>query len=502
MTKPTPLSAMFDQMPIGVLITGLEGRVVMINPAAGRMFGGDCVEFPGGALEPSVAGELLSGARSSFEREQRYERPDGTSFLVRRVVSMMREDGEPRYFLNLIEDITEHRESQRCLVDAQKMEVVGRLAAGFAHDFSNLLTVINGYSHMLLTRMSLTDEGRRELQEVKRASERAIALTQRLITFGQQDIGRPERLDLNHVVVALDQLLGYIAGGKIRVVSRLNPDLGPIECDATQIEQVILNLAINARDAMPDGGELVIATGHAHLEAGETGAPQECVALTIADTGCGMDEATKARIFEPFFTTKPPGKGTGLGLWMVSEIVRQSSGSICVYSSPGRGTTFRLCFPRVSADGSGSIAALSESVTGDGLQEGSAANIAVADDDAGIREYMRHVLTDAGFRVFEAADGNEALCVLRREKIDLLITDLIMPDREGFETIQAVKDHFPGVPVIAMSGGRGAKFLEIASKLGAAGILTKPFAADTVVSMIRRLLVTQVPEVARVSEPR
>jgi PAS domain S-box-containing protein len=355
--------ALFDQVTVGVAIADLDGRIARVNPALQAAFGYNENELIGTRLadmthpEDVAAGgaldeQLRAGSLASYELEKRFVRRDGTVIEGRLLVSLIREHARVRQFsINLIEDITSRKEQERGFLRAQKMEVVGRIAAGFAHDFNNLLNVINGYSQDLLDRVQEPDATARKLREIRNAGERAAKLTQRLLTFSRKEPVCVQVLDLNSILWELESMLRQVVGVNIDLSIQLGDRVAMIEGDHTQIEQAVINLAINARDAMPEGGKLNIAVEN--LQVDEAAGPKLevpagfYVVLTVQDTGHGMDEQTKSRMFEAFFTTKEVGKGTGLGLWSVSETIRQSRGAIRVDSEPGFGTTFRIYLPRV-----------------------------------------------------------------------------------------------------------------------------------------------------------
>ena len=357
--------ALFDQVTVGVAIADLDGRITRANPALQVLFGYGENQLAGVQLvdlthpEDVAAGtaldeQLRSGSRASYELEKRFVRRDGTAIEGRVLVSLIQhnggQDGRVRQFsINLIEDITSRKELERGFLRAQKMEVVGRIAASFAHDFNNLLTVINGYSDDLLDRFPEQDATSRKLREIRGSGERAAKLTQRLLSFSRTQPSCPQVLDLNSLLTELEPMLQRIIGAQAHLVIQRSSSKAMIEADHSQIEQAVMNLAINARDAMPHGGNLTITVGQVQVD-DAAGAklkllPGECVVLTVQDAGFGMDESTQSRVFEAFFTTKEVGKGTGLGLWSVSETVRQSRGAISMESKLGLGTTFRIYLP-------------------------------------------------------------------------------------------------------------------------------------------------------------
>jgi PAS domain S-box-containing protein len=373
--------ALFDQVTVGVAIADLDGRITRANLALQVLFGCGDNELTGVQLadltHPEDVGagraldeQLRSGSRASYELEKRFIRRDGTAIDGRVLVSLIQhnggQDGEVRQLsINLIEDITSRKELERGFLRAQKMEVVGRIAASFAHDFNNLLTVINGYADDLLDRFPEQDATSRKLREIRGSGERAAKLTQRLLSFSRKEPACPQVVDLNSLLTELEPMLQRIVGTQTHLIVQRGGSRAMIEADHSQIEQAVINLAINARDAMPDGGTLTITVGQVQVDdAAGTKLkvlPGPHVALTVQDTGSGMDENTQSKVFEAFFTTKEVGKGTGLGLWSVSEAVRQSRGAISMESTLGVGTTFRIYLP-TAGHADGDIGALGNSL--------------------------------------------------------------------------------------------------------------------------------------------
>ncbi|HEX7487573.1 MAG TPA: ATP-binding protein, partial [Anaeromyxobacteraceae bacterium] len=393
----------------------------------------------------------------------------------------------------VIEDLTEHRRAaaaqrqlQEHLVQAQKMESVGRLAGGIAHDFNNILTVILSYARALTD--ELGGEQRELAQEIRSAGQRASALTRQLLAFSRKQVLCPEVLAVGEVVTNLVRMIGRLIGEDIELSLAVAPGVGSILMDPAQLEQVLVNLAVNARDAMPDGGRLAIAVRDADVSALEAirlgGIPEgSYVVITVADTGTGMDADTLAHLYEPFFTTKPKGKGTGLGLSMVLGAVEQSGGQIRVTSAPGAGATFTLHLPRVAA--ANVPAAL---VTSSGAPEGAGERILVVEDEPQVRAAIRLFLVSAGYEVVEAACGDDGLAAFRAdpERIDLVLTDLVMPGMSGSALGRAVRAQRP-VAVLYMSGYSE----EIASGREAVPpqlLLLKPFEREALLARVHAAL--------------
>jgi CheY-like chemotaxis protein len=336
------------------------------------------------------------------------------------------------------------------LEQAQKMEAVGRLASGIAHDFNNLLVVVLGCSEFLLEELPEADPHREDVQQIREAGERAPRLVAQLLAFARKTPGRPVRTDLNSVVLGIEKIVRRTIGEDIQVSLALTPDPWPVRIDTGQLEQVILNLAVNARDAMPKGGRLRIETANDHASeraADGSGARGRGVALRVSDTGCGMTAEVSSRIFEPFFTTKERGKGTGLGLSTVFGIVRRAQGKVAVASEPGKGSTFTISLP-ACADEPGDAPAPSCPR----LVEGQGATVLLVEDEDGVRRVAERALSRRGFHVLEARNGHEALQRLDGDRVDLVLTDVVMPEMSGPELAACLQRSHPMLPVVFMSG--------------------------------------------------
>jgi len=370
-------------------------------------------------------------------------------------------------------DVTDRLRLADELRQAQKMEAVGRLAGGIAHDFNNLLTVIDGYSEAALLDGD-QESIRRSLEEIRRASERASQLTTRLLAFARRRVIMPTSVDLNTTLVGLAGMLERLIGSDVRLETRLGPDVGRIKVDRGQLEQVVMNLAINARDAMPDGGALTLETA---AKADGTG-----ITLRVIDSGHGMDHETVSHVFEPFFTTKGPGRGTGLGLATVYGIVTQHGGSIAVDSELGRGTAFTLTFPR---DAAAEVTA-SAMLPAQPAQTGSE-TILLVEDESMVRSLVRRTLTLRGYAVFEAASGEEAMAQFGNapDRIDLLLTDVVMPGINGRVLAERLTAQRPDLKVVFMSGYTEDTVLEARDQVH---FLQKPFTPDALRTIVRRAL--------------
>ena len=355
---------------------------------------------------------------------------------------------------DLRREMGRRQDLEQQLIQSQKMEAIGRLAGGVAHDFNNLLTVILGYNEMLRERLRNDLVGSDYVAEVMQASERASALTNQLLAFSRRQVSLPRVVDLNDLIRNIDKMLRRIIGEDVRLDLRLAQSIPAVEVDPSHIDQVIMNLAVNSRDAMPSGGRLIIETARVDLTeqyaaSHLTPAPGTYALLTVSDSGIGMDAETRARIFEPFFTTKEQGKGTGLGLSIVYGIVKQNGGEILVYSEPGQGTVFKLYIPAAS----GSVQPLP--VAGkEALTEPGRGTVLLVEDEDQVRSLTRAMLLRHGYQVFDFGSGAEALEFLRgrSEGIDLLISDIVMPRMSGMELARAAQAVRPGVRVLLMSG--------------------------------------------------
>ena len=388
------------------------------------------------------------------------------------------------------QDRAAHRRLEEELRQAQKMEAVGRLAGGIAHDFNNLLTAITGYSLLVRDRLPSGDPSRADLEEVVRAGERAAALTRQLLAFGRKQVLRPRVIDLNAVVSEMEKMLRRVIGANVDIATALDPALGRVYADPGQIEQVIVNLAVNARDAMPQGGRLTIETRNVELDRASR-PPQECVSpgpyvmLSVRDTGSGMSEKVKAHLFEPFFTTKEIGKGTGLGLSTVYGIVKQSGGSITVHSEPGRGAAFNVYLPRIDQPVESPLPAVPSARDSRGTE-----TILVVDDEEPVRRLVRAVLTRMGYAVLEAPDGQAASALARGrpEPIHLLLTDFMLPGMSGGDLAAILTGARPGLKVLYMSGYAEEAVLRQAALDAGTPFLPKPFALEDLARKVRDVL--------------
>jgi PAS domain S-box-containing protein len=430
---------------------------------------------PGRALETALR-------EGKYEREARRVRKDGTEFWASVVIDPIRnEAGEHVGFAKITRDISERIRSEEALEEArsalfqsQKLQALGELTGGIAHDFNNLMTVIRG-SAELLRRGGLTEEKRhRYLDAIIDTVDRATTLTSHLLTFGRRQAIRPEVLDLNIRIDALGEVLARTLGSQIEVALNLAPSLWSVEADAAQFESALLNAAINARDAMPEGGRLIIATANC------PGPDGEMVCVSVADTGTGMPPEVISRAFEPFFTTKAIGKGTGLGLSQIHGFAAQAGGDAKIESAPGRGTTIRIFLPRTLKPAQDESAA-EDAVAA--IPKGSV--VLIVEDSDQVREFGEHLLDTLHCRVLAAADGEEALRILEREKVDLVFSDVKMPGMSGVELARLVRDRFPALPILLASGYSDEIVTGAASEFE---VLHKPYGAQMLATALSKLL--------------
>jgi CheY-like chemotaxis protein len=379
---------------------------------------------------------------------------------------------------------------------AQKMEAIGRLAGGVAHDFNNLLTAILGYCELLLVDLGPTDLHHTDVVEIQKAGERAAELTRQLLAFSRKQIIEPTVLDLNRVVTDLQSMLGRLIEEDVKVMLALGPDLARVKADRGQVEQIVLNLAVNARDAMPAGGTLTIETANVELDEHYASAhfcvkPGPYVVLTVTDTGTGMTPLVQARLFEPYFTTKEPGKGTGLGLATIHGIVTRSGGSVHVYSEVGRGTSFKVYFPKVD-----SAEMVVETARAVSRPHAGGQTVLLVEDSEGLRDLARRLLERQGYTVLAAGNAEEALQLFEHNaRIDVLLTDVVMPGASGPELTRQLIERRPELRVIYMSGYTEEAIVHHGVLHSGVAFLHKPFTSDTLGKKIREVLDRQVETV-------
>ncbi len=480
-------SKAFCNNPLAITIsTEADGRYLDVNDAFLKLLGykrRDVIGHTAAELrfwdEPSDRMEMLRQLRDDTQvakHQTRYRTSKGEIREAEVWAESIELDGQP-CVLAITRDVTETRRLEAQFRQAQKMEAVGRLAAGVAHDFNNVMSIVMGYSDLLLGLIAPENPMSRYVSETKKAAKRAALLTQQLLAFSRKQVVFPKLLDLNDVVHNATSTLLRLVGEDIEIEFRPTTPLGSIQADPGQMEQVLMNLVVNARDAMPNGGKIIIETGEAELDedyvsrhpGAHTG---QHIVLMVSDTGCGMDENIKSQIFEPFFTTKAIGQGTGLGLSTVYGIVKQSEGYILVYSETGKGTTFKIYFPKLREKAEALV--LSHEVA---EPPRGAETILVVEDDKTLREITVKLLQDGGYRVVEAKDAGDALRIIAasQPEIDLLLTDVIMPDKSGAELARQAKESHPKLRSLFMSGYTGDLVGRQGVLIEEAFFLEKPF---------------------------
>jgi len=540
--------AMFEGAAIGIGICQLDGRILEANPALSRMLGYSQEELTGtNARElyperrrevgPEISddnfppderllADLLRGKRDSFEVEKRYRRKDGSELWGHLTVSLGRDDRrEPAFLIAMLADATERKRVEEHLRQAEKMEVIGRLAGGIAHDFNNLLTGILLYCDLLTARLksgawesgeldeSRLENGRSErsrlcqhVEEVRLAGEHGAALTHQLLAIARKQAAEPRPIPINEIVASMENLLRRLIGEQIELVvvldSALDSGAGRVLADPAQLRQILLNLVLNARDAMPHGGKIRLTTRSAELPSdfpnkAEPLAARRAVSLIVKDTGCGMNAETRARLFEPFFTTKNPGEGTGLGLATVQRIVSEAGGMIEVESEPGRGTSIEVFFPAIdfsteqfstgilSQPTSAPVARPFSSKGGAGevVPQSTHKTILLVDDHATARNSMQRVLVDAGYRILPASGAKQALSVFADHlgTVDLLLADCMMPGMKGQELAEILRSRKPDLKVLLISGYQHAP---LESAAGAVKLIRKPFSGKVLIERV------------------
>ncbi len=496
-----------DLNPEGIVVIA-KGRIVAANPAAAALFGASSERvLKSTPLDRLLDGDALSAMDPEPEQARKSHATAFQTFEIRGLDGVLRSaemtsarvnyGGRPSLLL-VFRDVTGRQRSERELRQAeeqlrqsQKMEAVGQLAGGIAHDFNNLLGVILGYAEVLSESADLqTSESRKDLEEIRRAGERAATLTKQILAFSRRQPMRPEKVRLNDLLEELAPMLRRILGEDLQLVTRLDPGLGYVRADRHQLEQVVTNLVLNARDAMPGGGVLTLGSGSVSWAMNELGdgpgSDEHFAVLSVSDTGVGMDRDTASRAFEPFFTTKEPGKGTGLGLSVVYGIVQQSGGHVELSSEPGEGTRVDVYLPLVEAEDARGAGPLETSqVTGQGQ------TIILAEDEAQLRVLMVRYLSGLGYRVLAAADADEAQAIARSCEVppDLLVTDVILPGSlRGDGLARKILEQFPGIPVLFISGypsdfiGRSGALDEGTT------LLQKPFRPEVLGMAVRQAL--------------
>ena len=490
---------LFENTKDILFTTDLKGNVTSVNKAAEEVMGWPRSEALGKNIKGLVAPEhavlcsevtrrILSG-----DPLQHFEiamlRKDGRKVLLEASARLIRSNGSKDCVQGIARDVTERRQLENMVRQSQKLEAIGRLSGGLAHDFNNLLCVINGHTELLIEALQPGDPAIRNVTQIQKAADSAAELTRQLLAFSRRQVFHPQVVDLNTIVTETKRLLGRLIDEHIEFYTALDPALGRVMVDPVQVEQVIINLVLNARDAMPQGGKLTIETSNldlgedyqsklSHIPAGEY------VLLALTDTGCGMDEETQSRIFEPFYTTKEMGKGTGLGLATVYGVVKQSGGFIWVYSEEGRGTTFKVYLPRVASP----LTETRPSQHSD-IRKGTE-TILVVEDAEPLRVLTTEFLSASGYTVLEAANGDEAIQIAQSYAgtIDLLLTDVVMPRMGGKPLVEQMAQIRPHTRVLYMSGYPNDGIVQAGILANGVALLEKPFTREILSKRVRQVL--------------
>ena len=489
----------FEHAGWGVAIVNADGTIESVNPAFASMHGWSVEELRGRSMA-----ELSPAAPEEFPRmnplfderghqiwETERVRRNGAVFpALIDATAVKNADGKVIYYAVNVQDLTERRRAEEQVRQAQKMEAVGRLAGGVAHDFNNMMMIIMGFSDFLLSTLDRDDPRWADADEIRKAADRAMHLTRQLLGFGRQQLVARHVLSLNEVVSGLERMLRPLLGEDIRLVTSLSHGLGGVEADYGQLEQVVMNLALNARDAMRGGGSLTIETmdvdlpeGYAYRKVGIDIPAGPYVMLVVSDTGHGMSPEVKARLFEPFFTTKPASQNTGLGLATVYGIVVQSGGYIWVDSEPGHGTAFKVCFPRVESEDQPEPPNLGPTAPVRGSE-----TILLVEDEQAVRGVASRILLNQGYFVLAASNAEEAMALAERVDghIDLVLTDVVMPDLPGPDMVDRLLARWPDIKVVFMSGYAEGDKLQLS--LAGRSFLQKPFSADNLMLTVREVL--------------
>jgi PAS domain S-box-containing protein len=501
---------LFDEAPVGYMELDSQGRITHVNHTELDLLGYSAEEMLGlpvwnfiaeeETARQSVTAKLAGAIPPGRGFERTFRRKDGTilPFLIEE--TFIRDaEGNVKGINTTHQDITERKRALKEMADlqeqlrqSQKMEAVGRLAGGIAHDFNNLLTAIKGFADLSLLDLREDNPVWANLKEIEKASERAADLIRHLLAFSRRQILETKVLDLNSLLLNLEKLLHRIVGEDVELISVLTQDLGRVRVDPGQVEQVVMNLAVNARDAMPSGGKLTIETGNVELDEAYSHShiavtPGRYVELSVSDTGVGMSREVKEKIFEPFFTTKEKGKGTGLGLSTVYGIVKQSGGNIWVYSEPGQGATFKIYLPRVEEELDGVVQLRRDACS---FPKGSE-TILLVEDEASVRDLAFRLLNQQGYTVWEAANGEEALQIVHEhagETIHLLLTDVVMPQMGGKDLAERLKISMPELKVLFTSGYTDDAIVHHGVLAPGINFLQKPFSLGTLTQKVREVL--------------
>ena len=495
--------ALSSSSPLGIFTTDTQGNVTYANPNYRAIFGLTLMEAGGagwvGALHPEDRERVSQawnafvqgGGRDKYVIECRVQpRAGKIAWIQGNAFAMRADDGQPTGYVGTVEDITERKELEQQLRQAQKVEAVGRLAGGIAHDFNNILTAVLGYSDLILRSARPDDPVRHNVDEIRKAAERAAALTGQLLAFSRKQVMETKVFDFRQVVSGLEKMLQRLIGENVQLITELGDQRANVKADPGQIEQVIMNLIVNGRDAMPQGGKITIQLMTATLDEEYTHqqqdiSPGEYVLLMVTDSGTGMTDEVKAHVFEPFFTTKPLGQGTGLGLATCYGIIKQSGGLIVVQSELGRGTTFKIYLPRVAAttDEPPKPKEFGSLPTGNEI-------VLLVEDEVAVRGLANLVLRDLGYQILMASNGEEALQLVAAhpQEIDLLLTDLVMPQMGGRELAERVCALEPRIKVLYTSGYTGDATVQEGLLNQTRAFLQKPYGPAALAGKIREVL--------------
>jgi two-component system cell cycle sensor histidine kinase/response regulator CckA len=498
------LAALVENSNDAIIGKTLDGIITHWNSGAQRIYGYSAAEIVGKSVSilfPSDSSseimemmEKIKGGERVVKSDTILVRHDGKEIHVALTLSPIKDSSGQVFGVSTVaRDVTENKRLEAMFRQSQKMEAVGQLAGGVAHDFNNLLGVILGYSGLLLDRMSPTDPERKSIEEIQKASERGALLIRQLLAFSRKQVLEPKVLNLNAVVKGMEKMLHRIIGEHMELFVILNPALGHVRADSGQLEQVILNLVVNARDAMLQGGKLTIETANIQLDAEYAAqhpstVPGPHVMVSVSDTGCGMDEKTKAHIFEPFFSTKDFGKGTGLGLSTVYGIMKQSAGSIWVYSEVGIGTTFKIYLPRVEM-------ALDVAPASDKCEKpkGGAQTILIVEDDGALLHVAQRSLEECGYAILAAQSPADAIniCESHLGPIDLMVTDVVMPGMSGAQLATHLSALRPEMKVLYVSGYTDDTIVRHGVLEPGLAFLQKPFSARTLARKVADVLASK-----------
>jgi two-component system, cell cycle sensor histidine kinase and response regulator CckA len=499
-----------ETIPVGIVVFNMSGHITFSNSGATSLLGGNraavlgehhtssawtITDYEGRPILPDqrpfrqvlATGQPMTGAKFALAA------PGGNRrCLSVNAAPLFGKNGEMEGVVESMEDVTSRYELESHYRQAQKMESLGQMAGGVAHDFNNLLTVITGFSQLLLSQPEILEQQRAGLRQIASAGQRASDLTRQLLAFSRKQQASPRALQLNEIIRNDETMLRHLVGEQVMLDMRLEPSLGIIFADASQIQQIVLNLAINARDAMPRGGRILIET--ANKEMATTGgychdADEPCVELRVEDDGCGMDGDTQKHIFEPFFTTKDSGKGTGLGLSTVYGIVQQNGGTIEVESAPDRGARFIIRFPRIQKDASKAPREeIQASVPEARADAGDRNTVLLVEDQGDVRRYLAECLTLGGYRVIQATNGAEGIKLARQNQIDLLVSDMVMPGMSGKELAETLDAEFPGLRVLLISGYSTENMEAVRLPRNRFDFLQKPIPPGTLLKAVAGIL--------------